>query len=474
MKYQKTISARIIAAGFVVAISLIVSISAPIHAAAEPLKVDAAFNANGYIYLFRQWAYWRFKGNVVEKGYPKTLNRWKGLERPFLEGLDAAFYHPDRKKIYMFKGSKYVRITKITVDEKYPKSIGKAWKGLPKRFHSDLDAAIFRKGKTYFFKNNEYVRLTGSKMDAGYPLELPGGWGLPKSFGRRVDAALSWRDKSKNYFFQSDKYARLSDVKLDDKYPAPIRKGWLGLDTETRLEVTKTSIPTTLLINLLNTTFKGTKLRLDNYNGSYKENDSRLTLPKKLTGGKKPTIFDIPEGRWGPFFYYVNDIDSTGFKFYMSGKKIALKLSFEGNGTEIPGRCLHDAVLCVLGDDATAPDVEWNNLSVIVTMKPKASNGQIYLVKPAVTVTGAPEIQGLCNAIPVPRVDLCDIISDYKNIMRIAVASALQRELNKPALRERLASVIQKEILSSLKIASVESIKVAGGNFEIRHEKIIK
>lgn len=198
-------------------------------AAAGPL-VDAALYANDRTYLFQGSSYFRLNGNKVEGGYPKYLDEWKKMPARFMNGIDAALFFPDNGKIYMFKGAEYVRISRITVDDGYPKRIAENWKGLPPRFHADLDAALYRDGHAYFFKGGEYVRFTGTKMDNGYPRALPGGWSLPKGGYRTgLDAALD-RPDGKNYFFADESYVRLTDTKLDGGYPAPM-SNWQGLFT---------------------------------------------------------------------------------------------------------------------------------------------------------------------------------------------------------------------------------------------------
>ncbi len=125
-------------------------LSALATAQAKPV-VDAAVFANDRTYLFSSIGYFRLKNGIVEKGYPKLMNRWKGLPDVFLQGIDAALYNPKNKKLYFFKGRQYVRLSGRTVEKGYPAPIAKHWTGLPKKFHGNIDAAIYRKGHAYFF-----------------------------------------------------------------------------------------------------------------------------------------------------------------------------------------------------------------------------------------------------------------------------------------------------------------------------------
>lgn len=156
------------------------------------------------------------------------MRQWKGLPKKFQSGLDAALYFPEPKKIYFFKGNQYVRITGTKMDKGYPKRIAKAWKALPARFHANLDAAVYRKGHTYFFKDGEYVRFTGTRMDKAYPKKLPGGWGFPGRFRNNLDAAFQSGKNKKYYVFKGDRYIRLTDTKLNKGYPRALSV-WKGL-----------------------------------------------------------------------------------------------------------------------------------------------------------------------------------------------------------------------------------------------------
>ncbi|MBL4671558.1 MAG: hypothetical protein JKX81_04805 [Arenicella sp.] len=204
-------------------------------------KIDAAVWRldNNKAYLFSGGWYARYtdidKG--MDEGFPKKISkRWKRLPTSFKKGIDAALYHDTKDKLYMIKGSEYIRLTGSTVDENYPRPIAGNWKGLPASFNQGIDAALWREGngKIYFFKGNQYVRLTGTKMDAGYPKAITGNWkGLPSHFSNGIDAALMRRDNGKIYFFNGRTYVRYTKVSdgIDAAYPAWIDKRWMPFPT---------------------------------------------------------------------------------------------------------------------------------------------------------------------------------------------------------------------------------------------------
>jgi hypothetical protein len=166
-------------------------------------------------------------------GYPKTISgNWHGLPAAFTAGIDAVVFRDANKRVYMFKGSEYVRMTDTTVDAGYPKPIAGNWNGLPASFTSGIDAALFRKsnGKLYFFKGSQYARLTGTTMDEGYPKPIAGNWnGLPASFTAGIDAAMTRTSNGKIYMFKGSQYCRLTETTVDSGYPRSISGNFAGL-----------------------------------------------------------------------------------------------------------------------------------------------------------------------------------------------------------------------------------------------------
>ncbi|MGH3902655.1 MAG: hemopexin repeat-containing protein [Pseudonocardiaceae bacterium] len=170
---------------------------------------------------------------TMDSTYPMTIAAsWGGLPASFQSGIDAAVYRHDNNRVYLFKGSEYVRLTDTTKDDTYPKSIAGNWHGLPASFESGIDAALWRpaNGKLYIFKGSQYVQLTGTTKDDGYPQPIAGNWhGLPASFESGIDAAV-WRPSNdKIYLFKGSEYARLTDTTKDDEYPQPIAGNWRDL-----------------------------------------------------------------------------------------------------------------------------------------------------------------------------------------------------------------------------------------------------
>ena len=203
--------------------------------------IDAALwrGDNNKIYLFGGSKYVRITDVSAgrDDGYPRDIaGNWPGLPAAFQSGIDAALWRESNGKIYLFKGNQYVRFSKVSdgVDAGYPKAIAASWPGLPAAFQSGIDAALWREsnGKIYLFKGNQYVRFSNVSdgVDSGYPKPIAGSWsGLPASFGSNLGATLMRRDNHKIYFFKGTRYVRHDDVTntTDAGYPRFINGNWL-------------------------------------------------------------------------------------------------------------------------------------------------------------------------------------------------------------------------------------------------------
>lgn len=193
---------------------------------------------NGKIYLFKGSQYVRYDPTTssVDPGYPLPIGQyWEGFPANFAAGVNAALLWTTGKA-YFFKGSQYLRfdLPKDKVDPNYPRPIAGNWPGL---WGSGIDAGVvWPNGKAYFFKGSEYVRydIATDRADIGYPRQIRGNWpGFPASFENRIDAAVVLNN-GKAYFFRDNEYIRfdISEDTTDPGYPKPIADRWGGLWAE--------------------------------------------------------------------------------------------------------------------------------------------------------------------------------------------------------------------------------------------------
>src|SRR4051794_32496868 len=93
-------------------------------------------------YFIKESNYVRYDAasDTVDAGYPKpTSGNWNGFSGSGFElGINAAVEWPD-EKVYMFKGSSYIRydVAANRIDSGYPLSISDQWIGFSDAGFSD-------------------------------------------------------------------------------------------------------------------------------------------------------------------------------------------------------------------------------------------------------------------------------------------------------------------------------------------------
>ncbi|MFD1545963.1 hemopexin repeat-containing protein [Nonomuraea guangzhouensis] len=254
-------------------------------------------SADGHVYLFREQHYWTYSADAYvladQKGKPlKELSprfeqlsgvdaaftasdglEWiigrdrDGLSRAFTRTpgslrwvpkeqvwgkvrsmftdpvrIDGAFVDADGRT-YLFCGDQYVRYSGpgyATVDEGYPRAIGRWWEGegrtpLPEPFRTVVDAGFQdRDGRIHLFSGDRAFTV-GDTADR----PIAGTWGRIRNEladGGRVDAAYA--DTSGTYLFSRDQVMAYTDglegegVNADDEYPKRIGTRFPGLPVE--------------------------------------------------------------------------------------------------------------------------------------------------------------------------------------------------------------------------------------------------
>jgi hypothetical protein len=168
----------------------------------------------------------------VSPTYPAPIAQEWGnwpTSAPWTSGSDAIVDY-SASKLYMFSGNQYLRYDRAAdaVDAGYPKTLPGGFGNWPATWTS-VDATVkWTNGKVYMFRGSEYIRLTNTTVDAGYPKPISSGWNIPWTTGFDYVFRLP---SGKAYFFKGSEYVRydIAADATDAGYPAPIVGRWRGV-----------------------------------------------------------------------------------------------------------------------------------------------------------------------------------------------------------------------------------------------------
>src|SRR5690606_34773819 len=125
-----------------------------------------------------------FAENIALHGNPgfenaqvsKISDLEPGLPPGWEKGIDAAFFDQKRKKLYFFKGNQVLRFSpgQKKADRNYPQKIGNWITNLPENWeggHFDASFMDPEERKLFLFKGAEYVKVSTVtwKVERGYP-----------------------------------------------------------------------------------------------------------------------------------------------------------------------------------------------------------------------------------------------------------------------------------------------------------------
>ncbi|XP_012625968.1 stromelysin-2 [Microcebus murinus] len=132
-----------------------------------------------------------------------------------------------RGEVLFFKDRYFWRKTRWNPEPEFH-LISTFWPSLP----SHLDAAyeVNSKDTVFIFKGNQFWAVRGSEIQAGYPRRIHT-LGFPPTI-RKIDAALSDKDKKKTYFFVEDKYWRFDEnsQSMEHGFPRLIADDFPGVE----------------------------------------------------------------------------------------------------------------------------------------------------------------------------------------------------------------------------------------------------
>jgi len=212
---------------------------------AGKLCTDSSFDAistmpDGQTYVFKGSRYWKLTDTATAAGYPKDISdNWDGLPGY----IDTAFTW-NNNRTFFFKGDQYWRFTNMKLDRGYPKMISQGFGGVP----DNVDAAFVwsGNGKIYFFKGSKYWKFDPSNSQPlrGYPRQVRNWEGVPSN----LDDALQYSN-GYTYFFKDGKYWRFNDRRFevdfdpDTPFPRDAGQWWFGCSKDNLESPAGTSRP---------------------------------------------------------------------------------------------------------------------------------------------------------------------------------------------------------------------------------------
>jgi hypothetical protein len=210
------------------------------HPSPASIRKDAINWDNETTYFFfgnRYIAYSLSQDKIMDllpdgPAFPALIKEgWRGWPStsPWTGGTDVVVPYSSTKVLF-FSGSQYLRMDRKlkTVDAGYPKTLPSGWTNWPAHWTS-VDSALRwpANNRVYLFRGSEYIRITGMTVDAGYPRPVAGNWNIPYTTG--FDYAFPGAT-GKVYFVKGSQYVRV-DVASDrvDAGPFSMVGRWPGV-----------------------------------------------------------------------------------------------------------------------------------------------------------------------------------------------------------------------------------------------------
>jgi hypothetical protein len=153
-------------------------------------EIDAAYynSIDKKVYIFKGREYSRFSpdANVMDPGYPKPLTDLvQNLPANWQKGfIDAAFFHPKTREIFLFKGEEYLQLSAKNnrIVAGFPKKVNTFIPDWPFAWGSgDVDAADYnsKENKVYLYRGKEYIAISldeNPNLQPGFPKPIELAW----------------------------------------------------------------------------------------------------------------------------------------------------------------------------------------------------------------------------------------------------------------------------------------------------------
>lgn len=217
-----------------------------------------------------------------------------------------------------------------------------------------------------------------------------------------------------------------------------------------RIAGRKQEIDQSVWLRKLQTTFRETSIRLNNYTprrfknskeeeyAYYQANDSYI---RTIHNGR-PFIyrFTIPVERRDPLSIYITDMKTQRVSAVRSGNQIKLSLFFESNGREVWSNCVANGGCGAYGNR----DIQMNSAKVDVYLRPIVERGRFSYRCEKVELNSTTRIDGCNNDL---FAFMCDIfMPNGKSRIKTSVESSLKSKLNNTAIKATLNTVLQQQL----------------------------
>lgn len=200
-----------------------------------------------------------------------------------------------------------------------------------------------------------------------------------------------------------------------------------------------------------------------------------------------PRSLNIPEftyrrDNWRRrYFYYVNDVNarpgSARVWFKEAWQAYILRIDFEDDGNEIKGKCRlkkanGDYKACPGPNegDGNAPDVQWSNPALEITLVPQVVNrgpnqrNGVALRADNVVVRGDFNMHGLCGTLP----NHCQtLLQGWKGKLIVGIENSLMAGINGAATQTAMADAT-RPLLNAASIPNLTDAIVIGDELELR------
>lgn len=160
------------------------------------------------------------------------------------------------------------------------------------------------------------------------------------------------------------------------------------------------------------------------------------------------------------WLYFMNDVNSSGAvaEYNEKTRKFYLKITFEGDGSEIKGKCPG----CIRRyRDSRAPDINWTRgREMTIELNPIVHKNSIAFEAGNVSLSGEFIINGPAEAFLTP------LTRFFMGKVKEAVKVQAQNMMNTPKIRSMLAGALRDQV-DELKLSSIKSIETGDRNLFI-------